>query len=74
MEEPGRQYPMGLQRVGHNWVTNTHTVFYFFAVQNLLSLIRSHLFIFVFIFITLGSGKEELAIIYAEECTGYVFL
>ena len=73
MEEPGRQYPMGLQRVGHNWVTNTHTGF-FFAVQNLLSLIRSHLFIFVFMFITLGSGKEELVIIYAEDCTGYVFL
>ena len=29
-----------------------------FAVQNLLSLIRSHLFIFVFIFITLGKGKS----------------
>ena len=27
-----------------------------FAVQKLLSLIRSHLFIFVFIFITLGGG------------------
>ena len=28
-----------------------------FAVQNLLSLIRSHLFTFVFISITLGSGS-----------------
>ena len=28
-----------------------------FAVQNLLSLIRSHLFIFVFISITLGGGS-----------------
>ena len=28
-----------------------------FAVQKLLSLIRSHLFIFVFIFITLGGGS-----------------
>ena len=28
-----------------------------FAVQNLLSLIRSHLYIFVFISITLGSGS-----------------
>ena len=32
----------------------------FFAVQKLLSLIRSHLFIFVFIFITLGSGCEKI--------------
>ena len=29
------------------------------AVQNLLSLIRSHLFIFVFIFITLGGGSKR---------------
>ena len=29
-----------------------------FAVQKLLSLIRSHLFIFVFIFITLGDGQK----------------
>ena len=29
-----------------------------FAVQKLLSLIRSHLFIFVFIFITPGSGSK----------------
>ena len=28
-----------------------------FAVQKLLSLIRSHLFIFVFIFISLGDGS-----------------
>ena len=25
IEEPGRLEPMGLQRVGHNWVTNTFT-------------------------------------------------
>ena len=36
-----------------------------FAVQKLLSLIRSHLFIFVFTFITLGGGsKKDLAMIY----------
>ena len=29
-----------------------------FAAQKLLSLIRSHLFIFVFIFITLGDGQK----------------
>ena len=29
-----------------------------FAMQKLLSLIRSHLFIFVFIFLTLGGGSE----------------
>ena len=31
-----------------------------FAVQRLLSLIRSHLFIFVFIFITLGGGSKKI--------------
>ena len=30
-----------------------------FAVPKLLSLIRSHLFIFVFIFITLGGGSKK---------------
>ena len=32
----------------------------FFAVQKLLSLIRSHLFIFVFISITLGDGSRKM--------------
>ena len=31
-----------------------------FAVQKLLSFIRSHLFIFVFISITLGGGSENI--------------
>ena len=31
-----------------------------FAVQKLLSLIRSYLFIFVFIFITLGGGSKKI--------------
>ena len=31
-----------------------------FAVQKLVSLIRSHLFIFVFIFITLGGGSKKV--------------
>ena len=31
-----------------------------FAVQKLLSLIRSHLLIFVFIFITLGGGSKKI--------------
>ena len=31
-----------------------------FAVQNLLSLIKSHLFIFVFIVITIGGGSEKM--------------
>ena len=31
-----------------------------FAAQKLLSLIRSHLFIFVFIFITLGGGSKKI--------------
>ena len=46
-----------------------------FAVQKLLSLIRSHLFIFVFIFITLGGGTKEILLqFYVKECSAYVFL
>ena len=46
-----------------------------FGVEKLLSLIRSHLFIFVFIFITFGGGsKKGLAVIYVRECSAYVFL
>ena len=46
-----------------------------FTVQELLSLIRFHLFIFVFIFITLGGGsKKDVAAIYVKECFTYVFL
>ena len=45
-----------------------------FAVQKLLSFIRSYLFIFVFIFITLGGGQKDLAVVYVKECFSYVFL
>ena len=46
-----------------------------FALKKLLSFIRSHLFIFVFSSITLGGGsKKDLAVIYVEECSSYVFL
>ena len=47
-----------------------------FAVQMLLSLIRSHLFVFVFMSIPLGGPRsiEDLAVIYVIECSAYVFL
>ena len=45
-----------------------------FAVQKLLSLIKSHFSIFVFIVITLRGGSEDVAIIYVGECLAYVFL
>ena len=46
-----------------------------FAVQKLLSLIKSHLFIFVFISFTLGGGsKKDLAVVYVKECFSYIFL
>ena len=46
-----------------------------FAVQMLLSAIRSDLFIFVFIFITQGGGsKKDIAAIYVKECSAYIFL
>ena len=44
-----------------------------FAVQKILSFIRSHLFIIVFIFITLGGGQKDLVVIYVKECSAYVF-
>ena len=45
-----------------------------FAVQKLLSFIRSHLFIFVFISITLGGGSKDIAAIYVKESSACVFL
>ena len=46
-----------------------------FAIQKLLSLIRSHLFIFVFIFITLGGRpRKDSIVIYVKECSAYVIL
>ena len=45
-----------------------------FAVQKLLSLIRSHLFVFVFIPITLGDGSEKILLQFMSECSAYVFL
>ena len=38
-----------------------------FAVQKLLSLIRSHLFIFVFIVVTLGGGSEKILLQFMSE-------
>ena len=46
-----------------------------FAVQKILNLIRSYLFIFVFIFITLKMWiQKDISGIYAKECSAYVFL
>ena len=45
-----------------------------FAVQKLLSLIRSHLFIFVFISGTPGGVIEDPTLIYVIECSAFVFL
>ena len=39
-----------------------------FAVQKLLSLIRSHLFIFVFIFMTLGGGSKKILLWFMSKC------
>ena len=38
-----------------------------FAMQKLLSLIRSHLFIFVFIFSTLGGGSKKILLRFMSE-------
>ena len=46
-----------------------------FAVQKLLNLTRSHVFIFVFIFIYLWRWvKNNIATFYITECSAYVFL
>ena len=45
-----------------------------FALQKLLSLIRSHLFIFVFISITLGGRSKRILLWFMSECTASVFL
>ena len=42
----------------------------FFTVQKLLSLIRSHLFIFVFIVITLRGGSEKMLLSFMSESVG----
>ena len=39
----------------------------YFAVQNLLSLIRSHLFIFVLIIITLRGGSKKILLRFMSE-------
>ena len=45
-----------------------------FAVQKLLSLIRSHLFTLVFIYHPRKWAIEDLALIYVIKCSAYVFL
>ena len=45
-----------------------------FTVQKLLSLIRSHLFIFVLIFIMLGVESKKMLLRFVSEYLAYVFL
>ena len=46
----------------------------FFAVQKLLNLINSHLFIFVFIVIILGDRSEKILLCFMSETVWTVFL
>ena len=47
----------------------------FFAMQKLLSLFRSHLFICTFIVIILGGGSEKIIVVVCvRECSSCVFL
>ena len=46
----------------------------FFAVQKLLNLIRSHLFILFLFPLSRRWVIEDLALIYVIECSAYVFL
>ena len=45
-----------------------------FAVQKLLSLIRSQLLIFVFVFITVVGGSKKILVLMSKECSACVFL
>ena len=45
-----------------------------FAVQKILSFIRSHLFIFGFFHYSRRLVIKDLAVIYVIECSAYVFL
>ena len=44
-----------------------------FAVQKLLSFIRSHLFVFVFIFITLGGGSKRIFLWFMSKSVSPMF-
>ena len=44
-----------------------------FAVQKLLSLMRSHLFIFVIVVNTLIGGSEKMLLSFVRECLGLCF-
>ena len=44
-----------------------------FAVQKLLSLIRSNLLIFAFISFTLGDKLKSIAVIYVKKCSPCIF-
>ena len=43
-----------------------------FAMQKLLRLIRSHLFIFAVVSFALGDPPKIIATIYVKECSAYV--
>jgi len=45
----------------------------YFAVQKLLNLIRSHLFIFAYVSFALGNGSKKV-MMYTKECSGFVLL
>ena len=52
-----------------------HFMYGFLCYAKLLSVIRSHLFIFVFVSITVGDGpKKGIAAICVKECPVCVFL
>ena len=44
-----------------------------FAVQKLLSLIKSHLFIFVFISVTLGGGSKKILLLFMSKSVFLMF-
>ena len=63
--------PLSVASFAHIFSHSEGSIFVLFmvsiVVQQLLSLIRSHLFIFLFIFITLGGGSKEILLWFLSE-------
>ena len=55
------------------WGLSFHLVYGFLCCAKLLSLIRSHLFIFAFILTILGGRSKKILLWFMSECSAYVF-
>ena len=64
-EEPGGVQSMGLQRVGHNWATNTHTQTNEFQISgHLICFLSSQFWVCDFVFFLIESLHSKLNIVW----------